>query len=242
MPAGGSLRIATRSETIDEARARTMSHIAPGRYVKVSVSDTGEGMTAEVIGHAFEPFFTTKEVGKGSGLGLSQVYGFVAQSGGHVAIDSTPGAGTTVTLFLPATELHAAGDPAHPEDQTGAGAAKILVVEDDPDVLDVAVESLRLLGYVVLTAPDGPSALAVLRRDPDIRILLSDIVMPHGMNGVELAREAVRLRPELRVLLASGYPVAALPRNGGDDSVLKEFPFLSKPYRSSQLAAALRGL
>ena len=215
MPAGGSLRLATGIETIDEDRARTMSDIAPGRYVKVSVSDTGEGMTPEVVGRAFEPFFTTKEVGKGSGLGLSQVYGFVVQSGGHVAIDSTPGAGTSVTLFLPATDRDPAADPAHPETQTNAVRAKILVVEDDPDVLDVAVESLRMLGYDVLTAPDGPSALAVLRRDPDIQILLSDIAMPHGMNGVELARTAVRLHPKLRVLLASGYPMTALPRGDG---------------------------
>ena len=119
MPEGGSLRIATRPETIDEASARTMSDIVPGPYVKVSVSDTGEGMTAEVARRAFEPFFTTKEVGKGSGLGLSQVYGFVAQSGGHVAIDSAPGAGTTVALYLPATDQQA-GDRAHPE-RAGAG-------------------------------------------------------------------------------------------------------------------------
>jgi PAS domain S-box-containing protein len=240
MPEGGSLRIATRPETIDEASARTMSDIVPGPYVKVSVSDTGEGMTAEVARRAFEPFFTTKDVGKGSGLGLSQVYGFVAQSGGHVAIDSAPGAGTTVALYLPATDQQA-GDRAHPEPQAQAAKAKILVVEDDPDVLDVAVESLRMLGYDVLTAPDGQSALSVLRRDPTIRILLSDIVMPHGMNGVELAREAVRLRPDLRVLLASGYPMTALARDNGA-AVLDEFPFLSKPYRSSQLAAALRAL
>ncbi|MGD9617865.1 MAG: PAS domain S-box protein [Alphaproteobacteria bacterium] len=241
MPQGGLLRIATRSETIDEAHARTMSEIAPGRYVKVSVSDTGDGMTPEVIGRAFEPFFTTKEVGKGSGLGLSQVYGFVVQSGGHVAIDSTPGAGTTVTLFLPATERDPAADPTHPEAQANVMKARILVVEDDPDVLDVAVESLRMLGYEVLTAPDGPSALSVLRRDPDIQILLSDIVMPHGMNGVELAREAVRLRPELRVLLASGHPMTALPGKDGG-GLHDEFPFLSKPYRSAQLAEALRAL
>jgi CheY-like chemotaxis protein len=158
-----------------------------------------------------------------------------------VAIDSAPGAGTTVALYLPATDLEQTGDRVYPGEQAQGAKAKILVVEDDPDVLDVAVESLRTLGYDVLTAPDGPSALAVLRRDPDIRILLCDIVMPHGMNGVEVAREAVRLRPELRVLLASGYPMAALPHNGGG-AVLDEFPFLSKPYRSSQLAAALRGL
>jgi PAS domain S-box-containing protein len=241
MPAGGSLSIATRLEEIDQAHAGTMSDIAPGRYVKVSVSDTGEGMTPEVISRAFEPFFTTKEVGKGSGLGLSQVYGFVVQSGGHVAIESTPGAGTAVTLFLPATDLRPAAHPADPEAQADAEAAKILVVEDDPDVLDVAVESLRMLGYDVLTAPDGFSALAALRRDPGIQILLSDIVMPHGMNGVELAHEAVKLRPELRVLLASGYPMTALPRDGGRP-VHDEFAFLSKPYRSAQLAAALQAL
>jgi PAS domain S-box-containing protein len=241
MPGGGSIRIATRIETIDETRARAMSDIKPGRYVEVSVSDTGQGMSPEIISRAFEPFFTTKEVGKGSGLGLSQVYGFVAQSGGHVAIDSAPGAGTTVTLFLPASEGDRPADPAYPEAQAKTMTERILVVEDDPDVLDVAVESLRLLGYEVLTAPDAPSALAVLRREPDIRILLSDIVMPHGMNGVELAREAVRLRPGLRVLLASGYPMSVQPQDDGRP-VLDEFPFLPKPYRSSQLAAALRAL
>ena len=242
MPDGRQLRIATRPETIDEARARAMSDIAPGDYVKVSVSDTGEGMTAEVVRRAFEPFFTTKEVGKGSGLGLSQVYGFVAQSGGHVAIDSAPGAGTTVTLY-PARDRSASRPATRriPKRRRARRRPKILVVEDDPDVLDVAVESLRMLGYDVLTAPDGPSALAVLRRDADIEILLSDIVMPHGMNGVELAREAVRLRPDLRVLLASGYPMTALPRDNGA-AALDEFPFLSKPYRSSQLAEALRAL
>jgi PAS domain S-box-containing protein len=241
MPDGGLLRIATGIETIDEARARTMSDIRPGRYVRVAVSDTGEGMTPEVIARACEPFFTTKEVGKGSGLGLSQVYGFVAQSGGHVAIDSTPGAGTTVTLFLPAIAAAPPGDPAYSRSRQETSNAKILVVEDDPDVLDVAVESLRMLGYDVLTASDGPSALAVLRGDPDIRILLSDIVMPHGMSGVELARAAVRLRPALRVLLASGYPMTALP-GATDAAALDEFLFLSKPYRSAQLAEALRAL
>ncbi|MGE0257603.1 MAG: PAS domain S-box protein [Alphaproteobacteria bacterium] len=241
MQAGGSLTITTRLEDIDEPRARTMSDITAGRYVKVSVSDTGQGMTPEVAARAFEPFFTTKEVGKGSGLGLSQVYGFVAQSGGYAAIASTPGAGTTVSLYLPAADATRAADRAHPKPLAAAAKAKILVVEDDPDVLDVAVESLRMLDYDVLTAPDAPSALAVLRRDPNIRILLSDIVMPQGMNGVELAREAIRLRPDLRVLLASGYPMAALPCNGGRP-VLDEFPFLSKPYRCSQLAAALRAL
>jgi PAS domain S-box-containing protein len=240
MPTGGSLWISTRLATVNAA-APVASELASGCYVKVAVSDNGDGMEEDVVRRAFEPFFTTKEVGKGSGLGLSQVYGFVAQSGGHVTIDSAPGLGTTVTLYLPATELKPARDPAHPESQPNATTARILVVEDDPDVLDVAVESLRMMGYDVVTAPDGPSALDVLRRDRDIRIMLTDIVMPNGMNGVELAREAVRLRPELRVLLASGYPMAALPLDDGSP-VLGEFPFLTKPYRSSELAQALRAL
>jgi PAS domain S-box-containing protein len=241
MPAGGSLCISTRIETTDTASVKAMSELASGRYVKIAVSDNGEGMGPETVRRAFEPFFTTKEVGKGSGLGLSQVYGFVAQSGGHVAIDSAPGVGTTVTLYLPATELKPVDNPAHPETGVKARTARILVVEDDPDVLDVAVESLRMMGYDVVTAPDGPSALSVLRRDPDIQIMLSDVVMPNGMNGVELAREAVRLRPDLRVLLASGYPMSALPIDDGSP-VFDEFPFLSKPYHSSQLAQALRAL
>jgi PAS domain S-box-containing protein len=242
MPGGGKLQIATGYKTVGAAAARTMSGIAPGEYVTVVVSDTGEGMSREVLSHAFEPFFTTKEVGKGSGLGLSQVYGFVTQSGGHVAIDSKPGVGTTVTLYLPAVR------PARAEDSTrrsgmqpAPSPGRVLVVEDDPEVLDVAVEMLRGFGYEVLTAPDGPSALAVLRRDAEIDVLFTDIVMPRGMNGVELAREARRLRPNVRVLLTSGYPASVLAADHGtsDDG---EFAFLSKPYHRAELADKLRAL
>jgi PAS domain S-box-containing protein len=240
MPVGGKLRIATGGKTVGAAEARRMSDIAPGDYVTVSVSDTGEGMSRETLAHAFEPFFTTKEVGKGSGLGLSQVYGFLTQSGGHTAIDSKAG-GTTVTLYLPAVSPAAAGLAARPSAAQQATAGRILVVEDDPEVLDVTVEMLRGLGYEVLTAPDGPSAIAVLRRDPEIDVLFTDIVMPRGMNGVELAREARRLRPNVRVLLASGYPASVLASDhgAGDDG---EFAFLSKPYRSAELVDRLRAL
>jgi PAS domain S-box-containing protein len=243
MPDGGMVRIATGHETIDVARARTMADVAPGEYATVSIADNGEGMTPEVLARAFEPFFTTKEVGRGSGLGLSQVYGFVTQSGGHVDIDSRPDAGTTITLYLPArpapdTERVAATANVGEQPSTG----RVLVVEDDPEVLKVTVESLRTLGYEVLTATDGLSALAILRRDPDIEILLSDVVMPCGLNGVELAREAMRLRPQLRILLASGYPRAALSASGGAATGTEEFPFLAKPYRGSELADALRAL
>src|SRR5204863_8810565 len=148
-----------------------------GEYVTVRIADTGEGMSEEVLARAFEPFFTTKEVGKGSGLGLSQVYGFIMQSGGHVEIDSAAGAGTSVTLYLPAAESPAdapAEDSA--ELQPGMSVGRVLVVEDDPEVLDVTVETLRQMGYEVLTAGDAPAALAVLRREAEIDILFSDIV------------------------------------------------------------------
>jgi PAS domain S-box-containing protein len=241
MPGGGKLRIATGKKTVGAAEARTMSGIAPGDFVTVAVADTGEGMSRDVLTRVFEPFFTTKEVGKGTGLGLSQVYGFVTQSGGHVAIDSKPGMGTTVTLYLPAISQAAAGLPAAKSDAVPAPAGRILVVEDDPEVLDVTVEMLRGLGYEVLTAPDGPSALAVLRRDAEIDVLFTDIVMPRGINGVELAREARRLRPNVRVLLASGYPASILAADHGasDDG---EFAFLGKPYRRAELADKLRVL
>ena len=242
MPKGGSVRISTGRKKLGAAEAKAMSGVPPGDYVTVGVADTGEGMAPEVVSRVFEPFFTTKEVGKGSGLGLSQVYGFVTQSGGHVAIDSKPGAGTTVTLYLPAAPAVAAGRSASDRDATTTPpVGRILIVEDDPEVLDVTVEMLRTLGWEVLTAPDAPSGLSVLRRDADIDVLFSDIVMPRGMNGVELAREARRLRPELRVLLASGYPASALPAGtaGSEDD---EFPFLSKPYRASELAQKLRAM
>jgi len=242
MPKGGTLRITTGLHSIDAARASVMSDVTPGNYVAVTVADTGEGMSPEVLERAFEPFFTTKEVGKGSGLGLSQVYGFVAQSGGHVAIDSKPGAGTALTLYLPAaTPLPAAARNSATDAAENEPIGRILVVEDDPEVLEVAIETLRRIGYEVLTAADASAALAVLRREAEIDILFSDIVMPRGMNGVELARTALRLRPQLRVLLASGYPRPARSSEIGGGSEL-EFAFLGKPYRGAELAEALRAL
>jgi PAS domain S-box-containing protein len=242
MPHGGRLLITTGWKSIDRADAKAMSDIAPGDYVAVAVADTGEGMPPAVLARACEPFFTTKEVGKGSGLGLSQVYGFVTQTGGHVAIDSTPGSGTTVTLYLPAETGRAEGYPGSAADsEKRAVVGRILVVEDDPEVLDVAVETLRGMRYEVVTASDGPAALAVLRREADIDILFSDVVMPRGVNGVELARTALRLRPQLRILLVSGYPMPALSATQipGAES---EFAFLGKPYRLAELAEALRAL
>ena len=239
MPDGGRLRIATARKTIDAARARDMSDIKSGDYVVVTVQDTGAGMSRQVVERAFEPFFTTKEVGKGSGLGLSQVYGFITQSGGYVAIDSQRGKGTTVRLYFPAS-----AEPVHSEADLGRipaspGRARVLVVEDDPAVLDVTVATLNHYGYEVLTATDGPSALELLRRDDRIDILFTDIIMPNGMNGVELARRAVQLRPQVGVLLASGYPATALSDEhaaAGDT----EFSFIGKPYRSAELLDKLQ--
>ncbi|HEX9464193.1 MAG TPA: PAS domain S-box protein [Alphaproteobacteria bacterium] len=241
MPQGGKLRIATDLQTIDAARAAQMSGIKTGPYAVITVEDTGEGMPPETRARAFEPFFTTKEVGKGSGLGLSQVYGFVMQSGGHIEINSDIGVGTRISFFLPAT-MDAFEDDAAAADRRSiaAAAGTVLVVEDDPEVLEVAVETLRSLGYNVVTAADGPSALAKLqRRDRAIDVLFTDVVMPSGMSGIELARQARELLPHLQVLLASGYPMSAL---SADHGLTDEFMFLSKPYRWSDLSDRIRAI
>jgi PAS domain S-box-containing protein len=238
MPNAGTLKISTDNVDLDSTQAE-LAGAEPGSYVRVIVADNGEGMPPETVARAFEPFFTTKPVGRGSGLGLSQVYGYVMQSGGSIALDSAPGKGTAVILLLPAAGGVAAEAR---EAQIGGQAAAngtVLVVEDDPDVLTLAVETLKSLDYEVLTASDGPSALAVLRRNSDIDILFSDIVIPRGMNGVELAREASRLRPSLRVLLASGYAMTALT---ADHGMSDDFAFISKPYRGTDLARMLRSL
>ena len=239
MPKGGRVTIATANAELGAAEAAEAG-VRPGPYVRITVADTGEGMAPETLARAFEPFFTTKPVGLGSGLGLSQVYGFVAQSGGAVTLASAPGKGSSVTLLLPAMPGPAELAPSAPGRVAAAQLANgtVLVVEDDPDVLKLAVETLKNLDYRVLTAGDGPSALAVLRRTAEIDFLFSDIVMPRGMSGVDLAREAVRLRPGLRVVLASGYASSAL----ASDPTAEDFAFICKPYRGSDLARIFQSL
>nr|WP_133498721.1 PAS domain-containing sensor histidine kinase [Lysobacter terrigena] len=227
MPDGGRITIRSREHTQREREGRRTA----GRYVVVTVEDTGTGMSPEVIEHAMEPFFTTKEVGKGSGLGLSQVYGFAVQSGGDVTIDSTQGGGTTISFYLPVRD----GDTRLGEGDSGA-PIKILLVEDDPDVQAMAIESLRFLGYAVLTADEGTAALEILTRDPEIEVLFTDVVMPKGMSGVDLFREARRIRPELRVLLASGYARGQLP------TIPEGCDFIPKPYRVEDLGKRLGAL
>ncbi len=241
MPDGGSLSVETKNVLLDEGAASALTEIEPGHYVVVGVRDTGSGMTDESRKRAIEPFFTTKEVGKGSGLGLSQVYGFARQSKGQLEIVSALGKGTTVRIYLPS------GGREVEEKALPNGAAEkkprlptVLAVEDDPDVLDVAIEMLRGLGYQVFSAPNAVEALAILRRDDArIDILFTDIVMPKGMDGIELAREARRLRPKLQILLASGYTRDG--RDGGED-IADDAIFVMKPYQVSVLAESLREL
>jgi PAS domain S-box-containing protein len=229
MPGGGRLTIATGLREVDAAAADRHPDAAPGRYVQLSVSDTGVGMAPEVRERAFEPFFTTKAVGVGSGLGLSMVYGFVRQSGGHVHLDSQLGVGTTVILCLPEDResplaaTAAASSPA----AVGASGETVLVVEDDSRVRRVTVRRLRELGYEVVEADSGDAALALLEGGAAADILFTDVVMPGELNGPALALAARRLRPSIRVLLTSGYTdpetlaaVADLPGAG----------WLPKPY------------
>ena len=239
MPDGGLVTITTRGVTLTESTS-IPAGTTPGDYILITVQDTGHGMSPETLSRAVEPFFTTKDVGKGTGLGLSQAYGFANQSGGHMTIESTPGQGTTISLLLPAQEGGEAGEEGEgatvgPEQES---AGTVLIVEDEPSVLDVACEIFEILGYQVLTADHAAAALDVLRSDVSIDVLFSDVVMPFGMNGVELSHKARELRPAIKILLASGYPMSALPSGGLDPGT----SFISKPYRWTELAEKLRGL
>jgi PAS domain S-box-containing protein len=226
-PRGGRITISTQPRRLNEDE---VSRLPPGDYVCVSVRDTGLGMSADVAARAVEPFFTTKEVGKGTGLGLSQVLGMVQQSGGDLAISSEVGVGTTVSMYFPALSAGAAQD-VQPE---GTQDEKVLVVDDDPNVLAMTVELFRTLGFDVLSATDGVKALEVLRGSPDVRFLFSDVMMP-GMNGIDLGHQARLVSPEIRVILASGYAGDA-----ASDGSLDGFHFLSKPYRLSDVLKKLR--
>jgi CheY-like chemotaxis protein len=216
--------------------------IPAGDYVQVSVRDTGEGMSPDIMALAFEPFFTTKDVGKGSGLGLSQVHGFVKQSGGFIAITSTPGQGTAVELYFPRSKGGAAVAMADHETagELPEGHETILVVEDDERVRDAVLGMLEGLGYRVLHASNGPEALQVLQEGEEVELLFSDIIMPRGMTGVELAREARRRRPDLKILLTSGFAGGRSGREPPTTPQTGEFPFLPKPYTVSDLARRLR--
>ncbi|UXI66464.1 PAS domain S-box protein [Tahibacter amnicola] len=233
MPRGGRLDINVRKVAVTEP-AHAGEAITPGDYVVFSVTDTGTGMTPETLSRALDPFFTTKEYGKGSGLGLSMVYGFAKQSGGHLSIDSQLGYGTHVDLYLPVHQGEARSQAITKLPIEG-GRETVLVVEDEPLVLDVAVAFLRSLGYDVIVATDARGALEQLARSPAISMLFSDVILGDGMTGDELARTARQSRPDLPVLLTSGYERTPHRPDAGDT-----FDLLRKPYRREELAAALR--
>ncbi|MDB5649204.1 MAG: histidine kinase [Hyphomicrobiales bacterium] len=240
MPAGGRLTIETSNAHLDEQYAAQHIGVVPGQYILVAVTDTGCGMSKDVADKAFDPFFTTKPVGRGTGLGLSQVFGFVRQSGGHVKVYSEPGQGTTVKIYLPRFYGIADGtaSPSRPASDILIGKLSdvILVVEDDEQVRLVAVESLRDLDYTVLHASSAATALMLLDSHPDISLLFTDIVMP-DTNGRQLADEAVRRRPKLKVLYTTGYTRNAIVHNGVLDSGVD---LIGKPYSVEDLARKVR--
>jgi signal transduction histidine kinase len=236
MPDGGVLEIETRNVAMDEG---AVAGCMPGSYVKLSVTDNGCGMPPEVRDRVFEPFFTTKEVGKGTGLGLSMVYGFVRQSDGHVTIESTEGVGTTVALYLPmAAQRSDAKVEAIPAEAVPGGSERILVVEDNEDLLEATSEMLITFGYQVLRARNGAEAIEIFGSGEEFDLLFSDVVMPNGMNGVELAREARQRNKDIKVLLTSGYAGDIMERH----RAIGEFPLIDKPFRLGDLARRLRSI
>ncbi len=240
MPRGGTLTIEAANVTLDEADAARRAEVVPGAYVRIAVTDTGTGMSGDVLERAHEPFFTTKPVGKGTGLGLSMVHGFVRQSNGHINVSSEPGRGTTVELHFPA-----AGGAA--EDDAGSEVGEtmplarcgevILIAEDDPSVRKFVVGQVTSLGYAAIAAADGAAACRVLGRGERVDLLLTDVVLPNGMSGPALAREARARRPGLKLLYMSGYARGTVPYN---DAIDEADHLLAKPFRKADLARKLR--
>ena len=237
---GGTIAISSRNQR--RADQAVTDHLRPGEYTVVAVADNGAGMTPEIAARAFEPFFTTKDFGDGAGLGLSQVYGFARASGGDAIIHTQPGFGTRVEVWLPRMAAEVVDRPRETRDnhaplRRAHEGEVVLAVEDEPDVLSAVAENLVDLGYEVLTARDAAEALDVLRSAPRLDLMFSDIVMPGGMNGVQLASEATRLRPGIRILLTSGYSNLSFE---GADALPPHLDVLSKPYRRAELATRLQ--
>jgi signal transduction histidine kinase/CheY-like chemotaxis protein len=230
MPEGGVISFELRNVPWEEM-PREAAELAEGDYVMIAVSDTGGGMDAETLERVFEPFFTTKEIGRGTGLGLSTTYGFVKQAGGHIAIESAPGEGTTVRLWLPRGDGAAAEPAREPADVARARGETVLVVEDEEAVREVAVTALSRLGYSVIEADTAERGLQLLEETPEIELLFTDVLMPGPIDGRALARAARRIRPAIKVLYASGY---------GGDVAEEDAPFLRKPYLGDDLAQRVR--
>jgi PAS domain S-box-containing protein len=240
MPSGGKLTLETANVHLDEHYAASQAEVVPGQYVMLAVTDNGSGMTAEVKAKAFDPFFTTKDIGHGTGLGLSQVYGFVKQSRGHVKIYSEVGEGTTIKLYLPrAYSVPAEADVNVAQAVAGSKDETILVVEDDPDVRAYSCETLSELGYTVIGAENGAAALRLLEAHPQVHVLFSDIGLPGGINGRQLSEQARKLRPDLKVLFTTGYARNAIVHDGRLDPGVE---LITKPFTQSALAEKLRNI
>jgi CheY-like chemotaxis protein len=237
MPNGGKLTLSTANAMLAGSNLATETEVRPGAYVMVAVSDTGTGIPAAMRDKIFDPFFTTKEMGKGTGLGLSMVYGFIKQSGGHIEVHSEEGHGTTFRLYLPPASDGAeeAGAVAGLGPPTGAGHS-VLVVDDDPLVRASLIAKLEDLGYQALAAANAEEALALVDQGCDLDVLLTDVVMPGAMSGVELAALVRQRRPLARVLFTSGYQENAIDRT----RLASGIAFLNKPYRMTDLARTLR--
>jgi PAS domain S-box-containing protein len=241
MPGGGRLTIETSNAYLDDDYVADIAEpVSPGQYVLIAVTDTGTGMDREILERVFEPFFTTKEVGKGTGLGLSQVYGFVRQTGGHIRIYSELGVGTTIKIYLPRSLADAAAGPPPREDAPEHGGSEtILVVEDHEDLRNYSTGVLRELGYVVLEAANGRSALEMLQSNNDVDLLFTDVVLPEGMDGRRLSQEAIRRRPGIKVLFTTGYTRNAIVHNGKLDA---DVHLITKPFSFGELAAKVRAM
>jgi PAS domain S-box-containing protein len=237
MPEGGKLTLETGNVILDQTYASTNPDVAPGPYVMIAISDTGTGIPAHLLAKVFEPFFTTKQVGKGTGLGLSMVYGFVKQSGGHIKIYSEVGQGTTIKLYLPRGSEEAGGAAEAVYDTADGGTETVLVVEDDELVRSYASAQLKGLGFTTYAASNAAEALAILESGVEIDLLFTDIIMPGGMNGRQLAEEVTRRYPAIAVLYTSGYTENAIVHQGRLDPGVM---LLSKPYRRSDLARKIR--
>jgi PAS domain S-box-containing protein len=238
MPQGGKLVVETRNIVLDADHADFHSELQPGEYVQLSISDTGSGMPPEVRDRVFEPFFTTKEKGRGTGLGLAMVYGFVKQSGGHITIYSEVGHGTTFNLYFPRIDGVAAGTSEKTKGYADPRATEtILVVEDDARVRQLTITRLKLIGYQVLEAADGPKAIDILRRRQPIDLVFTDLIMPGGMSGRDVVARARELRPGIKVLVTSGYAEELVHADALESERLR---VLRKPYQQAELVATLR--
>jgi CheY-like chemotaxis protein len=238
MPRGGKLTLQTANVEVDGNNTLRYPDIGSGSFVLLAVSDTGHGMTKEVQAHIFEPFFTTKEVGKGTGLGLATVHGIVKQSNGYIAVDSQPGLGTTFNIYLPRLEAAETLNDEAPPHQPAQGVETVLLVEDEEQVRDLAHRILEMNGYQVLVAPNGPDAITLVDQQPGpIDLLLTDVIMPGGLNGLELAQHLLVRRPHLKIVLMSGYTDDTLADR---TTFMPGFAFLQKPFNAASLTGKLR--